>query len=91
MVLRRCRQLLQDEDSALDAMHDVFARLLDQNHSQPQYPSSFLYTMATRICIDKLRSAEVRHGGNSDLSGPSPADFWIVFSTGRRKAPESWR
>jgi RNA polymerase sigma-70 factor, ECF subfamily len=67
MVLRRCRQLLGDEDAALDAMQDVFARLLDQKHPQPEFPSSFLYTMATRICIDKLRSAAVRYGGNEDL------------------------
>jgi RNA polymerase sigma-70 factor, ECF subfamily len=67
MVLRRCRHLLGEEDGALDAMQDVFARLLDLDHPVVEYPSSFLYTMATRICIDKLRSAAHRHGGNGDL------------------------
>lgn len=66
-MLRRCRHLLKDEDNALDALQDVFARLIDQDHPEPEFPSSFLYTMATRICIDKLRSAAVRHGGNEDL------------------------
>jgi RNA polymerase sigma-70 factor (ECF subfamily) len=28
MVLRRCRQLLKDEDKALDAMQETFVRLL---------------------------------------------------------------
>ena len=28
MVMRRCRQLLRDEDQALDATQDVFVRLL---------------------------------------------------------------
>jgi RNA polymerase sigma-70 factor (ECF subfamily) len=67
MVLRRCRRLLGDEDRALDAMQDVFARLLDLNHPPVEHPSSFLYTMATRLCIDTLRSAAVRHGGGDEL------------------------
>ena len=28
MVLRRCRRLLRDEDRAMDAMQDVFVRVL---------------------------------------------------------------
>ena len=67
MVYRRCRQMLGDEDNALDALQDVFGRLLDQSRPDIEYPSSFLYTMATRICIDRLRSAAVRYGGNDDL------------------------
>ena len=67
MLLRRCRYLLRDEHAALDAMQDVFARLILQNHPLPGFPSSFLYTMATRICIDKIRSAPVRYAGNGDL------------------------
>ncbi len=69
MVLRRCRQMLRDEDAALDAMQDVFARWLDQNLPIPEYPSSFLYTMATRICIDKLRHASVRSAAGEELLG----------------------
>jgi RNA polymerase sigma-70 factor (ECF subfamily) len=61
MVLRRCRQLLGDEDAALDALHDVFSRWLDLGRNAPEYPSSFFYTMATRICIDRIRSADFRH------------------------------
>lgn len=60
MVLRRCRRLLRDEEAALDALQDVFARLLEKGHPSPEYPSSFLYTMATRICIDRIRSARAR-------------------------------
>ena len=29
MVLRRCRQMLRDEQQATDAMQDVFVQLLD--------------------------------------------------------------
>lgn len=57
MVLRRCRRLLRDEEAALDALQDVFARLLEKDPASPEFPSSFLYTMATRICIDRIRSA----------------------------------
>jgi RNA polymerase sigma-70 factor, ECF subfamily len=67
MLLRRCRQLMGEENHALDAMQDVFARLLVQGHPSPEFPSSFLYTMATRICLDKLKSAAFRHGGNEEL------------------------
>lgn len=69
MVLRRCRQLLGEEDAALDALQDVFTRMLEKDLSMMEFPSSFLYTMATRICIDRLRSAPVRHSGGDDLLG----------------------
>jgi RNA polymerase sigma factor (sigma-70 family) len=67
MVLRRCRKLMGDEESALDCMQDVFARLLGMAHPPIEHPSSFLYTMATRLCIDKLRSAAHRHAGGDAL------------------------
>lgn len=69
MVLRRCRQLLGEEDAALDALQDIFTRMLEKDLSVMEFPSSFLYTMATRICIDRLRSAPVRHSGGDDLLG----------------------
>jgi RNA polymerase sigma-70 factor, ECF subfamily len=56
-----------DEESALDCMQDVFARLLDRAHPPIDHPSSFLYTMATRLCIDTLRSAAHRHRGGDAL------------------------
>ena len=56
MVLRRCRRLLRDEDQALDAMQDVFARLLQHgDRLTDQYPSSLLYRMATNLCLNRLR------------------------------------
>ena len=67
MVLRRCRQMLRDEEAALDAMQDVFTRLLQLDRDPPEFPSSFLYTMATRICIDVIRSAAVKYRGSDDL------------------------
>jgi RNA polymerase sigma-70 factor (ECF subfamily) len=56
MVLRRCRRLLQNEEQAVDAMQDVFVRLLghrDRLHGL--YPSSLLYRMATNVCLNIIR------------------------------------
>ena len=56
MVIRRCRSILRDQDDAMDAVHDVFVNLLrGEAKLHGQYPSSLLYTMATNICLNKLR------------------------------------
>jgi RNA polymerase sigma-70 factor (ECF subfamily) len=56
MVLRRCRRLLQNEDLAVDAMQDVFVRLLThQDRLHGRYPSSLLYRMATNVCLNIIR------------------------------------
>jgi RNA polymerase sigma-70 factor (ECF subfamily) len=56
MVMRRCRSILKDEEMALDAMQDVFIKVLskmDKLHQRA--PSSLLYTMATNHCLNVLR------------------------------------
>ena len=61
MVLRRCRAILGDQDSAQDAMQDVFVLLLrKQTQLVGQYPSSLLYRMATNRCLNVIRSAKRR-------------------------------
>jgi RNA polymerase sigma factor (sigma-70 family) len=56
MVLRRCRQLLRDDDEALDACQDVFVRLLERRtRLDARYPSSLLYRIATNICLNRIR------------------------------------
>lgn len=56
MVLRRCRRLLRDEDRALDAMQDVFVRVLQRrDHLKATYPSSLLYRIATNVCLNRIR------------------------------------
>ncbi|MGH1342111.1 MAG: RNA polymerase sigma factor [Nannocystales bacterium] len=57
MVLRRCKTILKDEEEALDAMQDVFVQIVrraDQLHDRGT--SSLLYTTATRVCLNRLRS-----------------------------------
>ena len=56
MVLRRCRQMLKDEQDALDATQDVFVRLFEaRNRLSDEFPSSLLYRMATNTCLNKIR------------------------------------
>jgi RNA polymerase sigma-70 factor (ECF subfamily) len=56
MVLRRCRQLLRDEDDAMDACQDVFVRLLRRRERlDARYPSSLLYRIATNLCLNRIR------------------------------------
>ncbi len=56
MVVRRCRQLLRDEDEALDAAQDVFVQLLRyRSRLDDRYPSSLLYRMATNRCLNRIR------------------------------------
>ena len=67
MVLRRCRQLLGDEASAQDALQDVFTKVLEKRLPPVEFPSSWLYTVATRTCLDRLRSAPIRREIGDDL------------------------
>ncbi|TMQ09832.1 MAG: sigma-70 family RNA polymerase sigma factor [Deltaproteobacteria bacterium] len=61
MVLRRCRKLLGDDQTARDAMHDVFVQVL--THSEEladQAPSSLLFRIATNVCLNRIRSRRRR-------------------------------
>ena len=68
MVLRRCRQLLGDEDEAMDACQDVFVRLLERRgRIDARHPSSLLYITATNICLNRIRDRR-RHAVPTDDS-----------------------
>ncbi len=57
MVLRRCRRILKDEDLALDAMQDTFLNLVEsENKIKDTALSSFLYTIATNVSLNKIRT-----------------------------------
>ena len=56
MVIRRCRKILGNGDEAMDAVHDVFVNLLQAKpRLHGNYPSSLLYTMATNVCLNRIR------------------------------------
>ncbi len=57
MVFRRCRTILKDEDRALDAMQEVFVKLLlNKDKLSETFPSSLLFRMATNVCLNMIRS-----------------------------------
>ena len=67
MVLRRCRMLLTNEEKALDAMQDVFVKLIKkENELMDNSPSSLLYRIATNTCFNILRSDKRKSHINND-------------------------
>jgi RNA polymerase sigma-70 factor (ECF subfamily) len=68
MVLRRCRRMLKNEQSAYDAMHEVFLKVVsNQNRLTDEYPSALLYKMATNVCLNRIRK-ERKHSLNEYLN-----------------------
>ncbi len=66
-VLRRCRRLLRDEEKAVDAMHDTFVNLLRADaRLVDQAPASLLLRIATRVCLNKLRTERRRPEDRDD-------------------------
>lgn len=56
MVMRRCRQLLKDENEALDVTQDVFVQLLRRrDRLTDEFPSSLLYRIATNLSLNRIR------------------------------------
>jgi RNA polymerase sigma-70 factor (ECF subfamily) len=56
MIFRRCRTLLRNEEDALDAVQDVFVKLIKAKKTlHGQFPSSLLYTIATNTCLNRIR------------------------------------
>jgi RNA polymerase sigma-70 factor (ECF subfamily) len=69
IVLRRCRKLLGDEQTARDAMHDVFVQVLSRaDELDDRAPSSLLFRIATNVCLNRIRSRRRRpEDGDPDL------------------------
>ena len=68
MVLRRCRYLMHDEELAADMMQEVFANLLrHQERLTDVAPSSLLYTMATNLCLNAIKSRQSRRRHTMDV------------------------
>lgn len=61
MVLRRCRRLLRDEEKAVDAMHDVFVKVLRREGVlHDDRPAGLLLRIATNECLNRLRGERRR-------------------------------
>ncbi len=74
MVLRRCRFLLKDEERALDAMQDTFVRIIERREKLSGTCASLFYTVATTVCLNKIRSDRLRSGPQIDHLLPFIAD-----------------
>ena len=62
MVLRRCRVFFPNEEEALDAMQEVFIKLiLYKNRFSGPYLSNFLFKIATNVCLNIIRSHKNHH------------------------------
>lgn len=85
MVLRRCRRMLRDENEALDALHDVFTRLMRRDLDAVEFPSTYLYSSATRACLDRIRAARVRGQGGDSLIGEIASIEDIEETSSRRR------
>ena len=65
MVHRRCQQLLRDPAEAEDISQEVFLRLLEKREGlTAEFPSSLLWNIATRLCLNRIRDRK-RRGGDS--------------------------
>lgn len=61
MVYRRCLKMLETEARAAEAMQDTFVQLLVHQESlRGDAPSSLLYKIATRVCLNILRTERRR-------------------------------
>jgi RNA polymerase sigma-70 factor (ECF subfamily) len=73
LVVRRCREMLGNEEDALDAAQDVFVKLVRaQKKLSGQFPSSLLWTIATNTCLNRLRWKKRRREtlyDDSDIPG----------------------
>jgi len=79
LVLRRCRQLLRDDEEALDVTQDVFVQLLRRRSAlQVRYPSSLLWQMATRLCLNRIRDRRI---------GPEPTEDTTLVRLARLEDP----
>lgn len=61
MVHRRCLRLLGDEESARDAVQEVFVKVLrHQERLHGAYPSSLLFQIATTTCLNVIRERRLK-------------------------------
>jgi RNA polymerase sigma-70 factor (ECF subfamily) len=67
LVIRRCRQLLKDEDEALEVSQDVFVQLLRRRGNlSVRSPSSLLYRMATNLSLNRIRDRKRKPTTNDE-------------------------
>ena len=81
-VQRHCRRLLRNPEEARDAAQEVFLRLMlhGQDFRGHAQWTTWLYRIATNLCLDRLRSASRRDASWAEA---------LVASTGETPSPEA--
>jgi len=70
----------------MDACQDVFVRLLEQrNRLESRHPSSLLYTIATNLCLNRIRD------GGSRMTNEYDERVHRIASAGSPGAPSEAR
>jgi RNA polymerase sigma-70 factor (ECF subfamily) len=60
--------MLGNEEDAVDAAQDVFLNVLKaRGRLRDAFPSSLLYTIATKLCLNRLRTRRRRGEGAAEL------------------------
>jgi RNA polymerase sigma-70 factor (ECF subfamily) len=81
MILRRCRRLLRSEEDAVDAMQDTFVQLLrNRERLRVERVAGLLITIATNICLNRLRACRRR---------PEDANQQLVQEIADMQEPEA--
>lgn len=76
MVHRRCTALLKNEADADDATQEVFVRVLRRARDEgvvDDKPVSYLWTVATNVCLNRLRTKKRKPADSYDDEGSSAA------------------
>jgi RNA polymerase sigma-70 factor (ECF subfamily) len=62
IVYRRCQYFLRSEDDALDAMHDVFIKVVERygDFRAESSPLTWLLRIATNHCLNVIRSHKAK-------------------------------
>ena len=63
-------RMLGDIGAAEDAVQDAFTRLLAANPAEIEDERGWLIVVASRLCLDRIRSARARPGALSQSGGP---------------------
>jgi RNA polymerase sigma-70 factor (ECF subfamily) len=60
-LFRRCLNLLGDEEKAMDAVQEVFIKvMLNRKKLHNSFPSRLLYRISTNICLNIIRAQNIR-------------------------------
>lgn len=64
VIFHRCRRILGNEEDAMDAVQETFARVIQHHEDfrQDSSPLTWMYKISTNYCLNQLRN----HGGRAD-------------------------